>query len=309
MTAPAQPVPAGLDWEELWHAYQDTRMKPNGVEHWDKKAASYGAHAGTSREDEVGAYERIFLERAAIRPGETVLDMGCGVGLLSVPLARMGCRVVCADFSARMLEELDARARRCGVRDMLELHQLAWDDPWEPMGLGQGSVDVAIASRSIATYNLTSALTKLDTVARRRACVTIAAGRSPMHDERAYDAVGRERLVVRDFLFVTNILFAHGIFPELSYLVTHSLPAFADHDEAFARLARMLGGNLSEQEEGCLHAFLNEHYALREDALPGRAYESDARREVRWAFIAWGDGSQDATDEWGDGYVDWPSLK
>ncbi len=272
----------GVDWEAAWHAYQDARTKPGNVEHWDKRAASYGSHSSS------GEYERTFIERSGIQPGETVLDMGCGVGLLAVPLAQMGCRVVCADFSTKMLEALDRRARETGVSDRIEAHHLAWDDDWRAAGILPESVDVAISSRSMATYHLTSAMTKLDETARRRVCATVASGRSPMKDERAYEAVGRARNVVSDHVFVINVLLAHGVYPEVSYVITHSLPGFASHDEAFEKLSAMLGDDLNPTEQGLLHRFLDEHYRDNPAASDYRTFEADAEREVRWAFISWG---------------------
>jgi putative AdoMet-dependent methyltransferase len=40
------------------------------------------------------------------RKGLKVLDLGAGTGNLSVPLAKAGCEVWCADFSAAMLEKV-----------------------------------------------------------------------------------------------------------------------------------------------------------------------------------------------------------
>lgn len=282
----------GIDWERAWHAYQDARTAPNDAAHWDRRSVTYGKYSGRTAADErhdVGEYERAFIERSGIEPGESVLDMGCGVGILAVPLAKMGCHVVCADFSEGMLGRLRERAEAAGVLDRIEIRKLAWDDDWREAGVAADSVDVAIASRSLATYNLTDALVKLDTTARRRVCATIAAGRSPMKDERAFEAVGRPRTPVADAAYVINILLAHGVFPDVSYIVTHGLPGFASHDDAFEKLSAMLGGDLTADEKGRLHAFLDEHYRVNPEADPSRAFESDRRREVRWAFIAWGE--------------------
>lgn len=302
----------GVDWERAWHAYEATRPAPGSAEHWSRRAASYGSKRPACQGDErpagsepargngrvradgdplaaeLGPYERAFIERSGIRPGETVLDMGCGVGLLAVPLAQMGCRVTCADFSQGMLDMLEKRATKAGVRDMLDLRLLAWDDDWLASGVAPESVDVAISSRSLATYNLTSAMAKLDAVARRRVCVTVASGRSPMKDERAYEAVGRARSVTSDYAYVTNVLFAHGVYPELSYIVTKSLPAFADHDDAFAKLSHMLGDDLDAGEQARLRAFIDAHYVVNPLGEDGRTLEADERREVRWAFVSWG---------------------
>lgn len=273
--------PAGVDWEERWQRYQDGRTRPNGSVEWDKRAGSYG-----SRSD--GAYEQEFLRRAAVRPGECVLDMGCGTGLLAVPLAQRGCRVTCADFSDAMLEATRRAAHEAGVDDLVTTVHLAWDDDWAAAGVEPGAFDVALASRSIATYHLTDALRKLDGAATRRVCLTLASGRSPCRDERAFQAVGRPRTAVADHQYALNILFDHDVYPELSYIESSKRPGFPDKESAHAELAYMLGGELSQAESAALDAFLDEHYADDPDAKWPRRYASDELRVVRWAFISWG---------------------
>lgn len=271
---------AGVDWQEAWEREDSLRAKPADASHWSCMAKSYG-------ERSLSEYEAAFIERAGIQPGQTVLDFGCGVGLLAIPLAKMGCRVVACDFAQGMLDRLAENARAAGVDGLIESHLIAWDDDWQAAGILPDSVDVAIASRSIATRNLLGALTKLDQTARQRVCVTVAAGRSPRRDERAFAVVGRSRPPVADFAFCANVLLQHGVFPEVSYIVTHSRPAFADRDEAIESLTDMLGGPLAPEELARLEAFLDEHYSIDPTAHPARAYASDELREVRWAFISW----------------------
>ncbi len=285
----------GFDWERAWHEYQDARSKPNDAAEWDVRSGSFG-----SRSD--GVYEGAFLDLAAIRPGETVLDMGCGTGLLAVPLAQAGCRVVCADFAPKMLESTERAAREAGVADRVETRRLAWDDDWDAAGLGTDCVDVAIASRSLATYHLTDALTKLDSAARRRVCLTVACGNSPCRDERAYRAVGRRRTVVDDHLYVFNILVEHGVQPELRHIVSHRRPGFGGRQAALEQLSQMMGGDLSEGELAALGRFLDEHYAVNPQANPHRQYEADEVRTTRWAFVSWdapdsGRGGRDAAGD------------
>ncbi len=75
---------------------------------WDPEA--YARDAGFVSELAEGV-----IEWLAPRPGERILDLGCGDGAVGERLARMGCRVVGVDNSADMLRA----ARRRGLEVVL----------------------------------------------------------------------------------------------------------------------------------------------------------------------------------------------
>lgn len=52
---------------------------------------------------------------AGLRPGDRVMDLGCGPGLLAVPFARAGMRVVAVDPEPAMLEAAQAAAAQAQV--------------------------------------------------------------------------------------------------------------------------------------------------------------------------------------------------
>ena len=67
----------------------------------------------------VGALRRATLSAAGVRPGDDVLDVGCGTGALVVrvrEVVRPDARVAGLDTSRPMLARAQRRARRAGVK-------------------------------------------------------------------------------------------------------------------------------------------------------------------------------------------------
>jgi ubiquinone/menaquinone biosynthesis C-methylase UbiE len=63
------------------------------------------------------------LLRPHIKPGQTVLEIGPGMGFFSLPMARMvgpDGKVVCVDVQPDMLERLQRRAKKAGLADRIE---------------------------------------------------------------------------------------------------------------------------------------------------------------------------------------------
>jgi len=76
-----------------------------------------------------------------VRPGMTVLDLGCAMGYFSLPMARMvgdAGQVICLDVQERMLRKLEKRAERAGLLSRTERRLV------EPDGLGLADLDGAV---------------------------------------------------------------------------------------------------------------------------------------------------------------------
>ena len=175
----------------------------------------------------------------------------------------------------------------------VEAHRLAWDEDWQAAGIAPKSVDVAFASRSIATRDLADALIKLDRSTRRRCCITLVTGASPRVDTTIMAAIGASVTESRDYVYAFNILVGLGRYPEVRYITSPRRDTFDSLEDGVQDFSRMLeGGNEGRVDE--LRSYLAAHMVENPEAgKPGQKgkpqgrYMLDHERIMRWAFIAW----------------------
>lgn len=265
------------------HGEQASTINRDSQAYWNKRAATFTRDATVE-------YERWLLDLLALEAGEEILDMGCATGTLAVPLARAGHRVHGCDFAEAMLAILDERAAAESLP--ITSHLLAWEDDWEEAGLGQNSVDVAFASRSLMSGNVFSAIRKLDTAARSRAAVVVPDSLLPSRDPRLLTYLGRSARHPRVVREVTRALASLGRVPVFATTRTFRPMRFSSFDEARSDLRRLAGPEpFTAREQRLFDAYAEQHF-VREDA----ATTSEKARErwlldyplpVTWVFIGW----------------------
>lgn len=68
--------------------------------------------------------DRMF--KGLVSPGQTAIDIGCGMGYFTIPLARMvgpAGRVLAVDLQEQMLKRVKKRAERAGLLSRITLHR------------------------------------------------------------------------------------------------------------------------------------------------------------------------------------------
>lgn len=145
-----------------WKALHQLMSPPPGgndtmppSNHWDISAESYDGMTKLET-----AFTRNQVDQFILDPNDSVADIGCGPGRLSVPIARKVKQVTAVDASPKMLEKCIENANREKISNITP-KLLNWrsDDAWEKVG----KHDVAIAARSVGL----SDLGKINKIARK----------------------------------------------------------------------------------------------------------------------------------------------
>lgn len=108
---------------------------------WDRSAGSYDR--GWQRQ--LVPCHRRLLEMADLRPGEEVLDVACGTGLVTLPAAeRVGPdgRIEAVDLSAEMVSAVEERAESHGLAECVHAARMNAED----LDYAEGRFDAALCS-------------------------------------------------------------------------------------------------------------------------------------------------------------------
>ncbi|MCR9278022.1 MAG: class I SAM-dependent methyltransferase [Pseudomonadaceae bacterium] len=86
------------------------------IEYWNGEAGATWVAAQQRLDEMLAPISTLALDAFAARPGDRVIDVGCGCGATSLALADAGCEVLGADISAPMLAHAQQRVGSRAIR-------------------------------------------------------------------------------------------------------------------------------------------------------------------------------------------------
>jgi len=244
---------------------QKTSFKSKGVEQWNKKALSMNARVHQS------IYNQEFLDAMNFDNCESVLDVGCGVGNLSLKMAENLKEVICLDFSPVMLEQLINNAKNLNLSNINTICK-SWYDSWNEVP----TTDIVIASRSMEVKDMQFALEKLNAQANKRVYLTYKVGGSFL-DEKILKAMNKEIARKPDYIYILNILYQMGINASVQFLRSEGRTSMYDDFESFIRSVSWSLGELTQ----------NEITQLEEYFYVCNSEEKEKNKYAQWALISW----------------------
>lgn len=244
---------------------QTTDFKAKERDDWDAKAADMALSTINS------PYVDDFISRMNITDNDVILDIGCGPGALSIPLAKRCKEVIAIDFSRKMLDELEAYAAREGVTNIQTYH-IGWDDDWSILPL----IDIVVASRSMEVTDVEAALSKISSHARKACYLTYKVGGSFV-DMNILDFIGKKVKTKPDYWYIPLILYTQGYLPRIDYIETGRGSVRSGSEEEFIESLLWSVHELNAEQQSKARQYYRE-IIVGQNRPP---------RAVNWAFIAW----------------------
>lgn len=211
--------PNDIKWSEFWA----DKLSNKKDKDWDKAAP--GFYRRTKKED----YNDALFDKLILNKDDTVLDVGCGEGSVTIPLAKRVKKVIGLDSSPKMLEYLEKRANDNDI-DNIECNL----KPIEDISYDEiGDMDVVVCSRSLnGIIPIEDVLAELNKIANKYVFITIFGPENKKIEKDFDKELGIKTEDFPDYNYFFNILFNMGIYANIERFDLNNYREYSSIDEA-----------------------------------------------------------------------------
>lgn len=272
-----------IDWNAMWQEESAHTFfnKSSPKELWDKRAESFNKRISRVIDGSEGLdkddYISKLLDKITVEPDWNVLDIGCGPGTITIPLARKVKTVTGLDVSSEMLKHLKTNADNAGLSNINYINS-SWQDAFKENKVDE--YDVVVASRSLMSGDIREAISNINSIARQSVYLTLPIVHLPL-DWEAYKAIGRKGKKHAPFVYFYNLLYQMGILANVEVLCSKVKVQFPGIDAAIEDL-QWRTEPFTQDELGKLKEFLKNKITKQKDSssITHEGYS-------KWALIWW----------------------
>ena len=260
------------DWNELWNDALE-KLPKKSSRSWDYVAPKFKKQSGKND------YPEKLLEKIKLEPSDTVLDIGCGSGNVTIPLAQKARQVTALDISRKMLQLLEKNANEEGLTNINPVNRRLED---VVLNRDIKSHDVVVASRSLnGVYNLKQVLEEINEIAEKYVYITLWGAKSIKFQNKISKIIGREFHQPPTYIYAYNMLYELGIYANVEMLEYNSSSYYSSIEESMETF-RWKIVNLNQREEDLLRGYLTEKMVKTDDSKL-----KFPNNKPDWALIWW----------------------
>lgn len=263
--------PEDIDWAHFWE--KKVEAKSNIKKDWDEAAKKFGKYVVC------GGYTEKLISKLKLDKDDTVLDLGCGDGTITIPIAKKVKSVTGLDLSEKMLEILNKTAKEENINNITtikkDLSNIKLSDV--------NHHDIVLLSRSIMRIkNIQELILNINEIANKYVFITIYGDKNWKIEKEFYESIDKEYPQLPTHRYLFNLLLDMGISPNVENLNLNHHREYENLDDFFKRRNWNLT-DLTNNEIEKLKDYLND--ILKVNPENGNLYnETDI---VDWVLIWW----------------------
>lgn len=262
---------SNINWSYYWQKELKELPPSNKSKDWDNIAKKF--KKWMKKDD----YPKKLLDKIETNPNYSVLDIGCGEGTITLQLAKQVSEVTCIDLSTEMLDILDQKAEKEGVKNLTYLQGDMMDISLESLG----KKDIVVASRCLnGVMEIETILRKINNIGNS-VYITLRHSDNFKMDNSASKIINREYPKYPSYMYVCNILHQMGITANVEKLECDTLNIYEDMNEVIDRYRWKMGGLNHDEEMLLRDHFKNILKTNQEGYLENPEESSD------WVLIWW----------------------
>lgn len=223
-------------------------------------------------------YPEKLINKVILKESDTVLDLGCGEGTITIPLAKKSSNLTAVDLSEKMLEQITEKADNEGLNN---INTIKMD--LEDVNVNNiGHHDVVVASRSVnSIFSVRKFLKNVNEIANKYVFITLYGPENKKYEKVVAELLNKDRRTYPHYSYIFNLLITMGIYPNAENLYCESLIEYEDVEDALDRIGWRLKG-LNSEENLKLKKHLKEILVLNERGKLENHFD-----KAEWILIWW----------------------
>ena len=263
--------PEDIDWAYFWA--KKLEEKKDRKKDWDKAAASF--HKRNQRDD----YQIALLNQIKLKPNDTVLDIGCGEGSITIPISKKVKSITGLDSSKEMLKLLNKRASDENISNINTVLEDIEEIKYEEIG----DYDIVIASRSLnGIIPIKEILNEINKIANKYVFITLFGPNNWLIEKEFQEYLGNETKEFPSYLYLMHILDDLGICANIERLEIEEYRKYASIEDAMDN-GKFRIDLLNDKEIEKLKIYLKK--ILTKDENTGEFYNK--RDKADWMLLWW----------------------
>jgi len=209
---------------------------------------------------------------------DSVLDLGCGEGSVTLPIAKKVANLTAIDSSEKMLELLKEKCEKKEIANVNiiqgDLEEIKVEDV--------GKHDIVLSSRSFnGISNVKDTIANINKIATKYVYITLFGPNNWNFQKKFYKSIKKEYHELAPYHYLVNILIEMGIYPNVENLEIQSNRTYDSVHEAM-NLGKWNLDNFSDDEKIKLRSYLKEKLRVNKE---GKLENPEDKAD--WVLIWW----------------------